>query len=188
PLRLAVDDGSLPVPDDDLGADMYDLATEILGNAGYDQYEISNWSKPGFQAQHNLQYWYNLPYLGLGPGAHGYAGGIRYSVTTLPQRYIDALSQPDELYDFPRSPATAKVTPIDREAEMSDTIMMNLRLLQHGIRRADFKARFGEDIVELKRDALQKFVDYGVLHVDDEVVRLTDAGRFVSNSILSELV
>ena len=79
PLRAGVETGHVPAPDDDLAADMYELASEMLGAAGYEQYEISNWARPGFQSRHNLQYWLNEPYLGFGPGAHGFAGGVRYS-------------------------------------------------------------------------------------------------------------
>ncbi|MCA9912177.1 MAG: radical SAM family heme chaperone HemW, partial [Anaerolineae bacterium] len=71
-LTEQVESGSVPRPDDDLAADMYDWTTEAMGSAGYAQYELSNWCKPGFEARHNIQYWRIHPYLGLGPGAHGY--------------------------------------------------------------------------------------------------------------------
>ena len=189
PLRLAVDDGSLSRPDDDLSADMYDLATHMMGDYGYEQYEISNWCKPGYEARHNLQYWRNLPYLGLGPGAHGYAGGIRYSVMTLPQRYIDALQkQFDETFAFPRTPAVAKITEIDRETEMADTIMMGLRLTREGIQRHAFTERFGIDLFDLHHDSIQKFMAHDLMSVDDTTIRLTQAGRYVSNGIIAELI
>ncbi len=91
PLKEWVEAGRVPTPDDDLAADMYDLATQMLDSAGYHQYEISNWSKTDRECQHNLQYWRNLPYVGLGPGAHGYAGGrpLRDSA------FADALYQTD---------------------------------------------------------------------------------------------
>jgi len=69
----------LPLPDPDLEADMYEWVSEYLEGQGYEQYEISNWSKPGFQCRHNLQYWRNLPYLGFGAGAHGCANARRVS-------------------------------------------------------------------------------------------------------------
>src|SRR6266536_1150153 len=65
PLKTWVETGKFPAPDDDLAADMYDLATDILGRAGLAQYEISNWAKLGLECRHNLQYWRNLPYPGL---------------------------------------------------------------------------------------------------------------------------
>jgi len=77
PLHDWINGGDVPAPDDDLAADMYELASEMLANAGYKQYEISNWSLPGLECKHNLQYWRNDPYVGLGPGAHGFADGVR---------------------------------------------------------------------------------------------------------------
>ena len=188
PLKSWVDSGHIPAPDDDLSAEMYDLATEILENAGYQQYEISNWSKPGFQCRHNLQYWWNLPYIGLGPGAHGYAGGVRYSTVLLPPEYIRVLKNPDLSCDFPRTPATAESVLVSDENEIAETLIMGLRLTQEGIRRTVFAERFGVDLLEIHGKTLQRFVNHGLLYIDSEVVRLTRQGRFLSNLIFRELV
>jgi oxygen-independent coproporphyrinogen-3 oxidase len=188
PLKSLVDSGHIPSPDDDLSADMYDLATEILGNAGYQQYEISNWAKPGFQCRHNLQYWWNLPYIGLGPGAHGYAGGMRYANLLLPPEYIRVMQNTDLRYGFPRTPATAEAVLVDRDDEIAETLIMGLRLTQEGIRRVDFADRFGVDLLEIHGKTLERFIHHGLLHVDNQVVRLTQQGRFLSNVIFRELV
>jgi len=180
--------GVAPVPDDDLSADMYELATEVLGNAGFQQYEISNWAKPGHQSRHNLQYWYNDPYLGLGPGAHGYAAGIRYTVVRSPVRYIEKLKGSVLPRQFPRSPATAKAVRVDPRTEMAETIMMGLRLTEQGIERKRFRARFGVDLVAAHPDEVEKHVTYGLLEVDAERVRLTKAGRFLSNAVIRDFV
>lgn len=188
PLTQDVKTGKLPSPDDDLAADMYDLATTMLATAGLAQYEISNWSKPGKQARHNLQYWRNLPYAGLGPGAHGYAGGLRYTVMRLPQRYMAAMQKSDKKYPFPRTPATAKAVRVSRETEIAETIMMGLRLTREGIQREVFKTRFGVDMLELHRPTIEKFVRHGMLYVDDTVIRLTEKARLVSNGVIRELI
>jgi oxygen-independent coproporphyrinogen III oxidase len=189
PMTKDVKMGRLPTPDDDLAADMYDMATERLNASGLEQYEISNWSLPGLQARHNLQYWHNLPYAGLGPGAHGYAGGMRYNVIRLPERYVQAMqTKRDKPYIFPRTPATAKAVRVNRETEISETIMMGLRLTQAGMSRAVFRERFGVDLYDLHRATIDKFIGYGMLYVDDEVVRLTQQGRFVSNAVIRELI
>jgi oxygen-independent coproporphyrinogen-3 oxidase len=180
--------GRLPLPDDDLAADMYDLATDVLANAGYDQYEISNWSKPGYECRHNLQYWRNLPYPGFGPGAHGYADGVRYSIILSPHRYIQALKHDTNEYTFPRTPAIDQWTVVDRDAEIADTLLMGLRLTQEGIQRATFKERFGEDLLHIHRTLVERFVNNGLLYADDQVVRLTQKGRLLSNMIFRELV
>lgn len=183
-----VNTGRLPAPDDDLAADMYDLATEVLGAAGYDQYEISNWARPGYACRHNLQYWRNLPYLGFGPGAHGFAGGARYSVLLSPQRYIKLLQDVSEDYQFPRAPVTDMFDPVTREGEIADTLIMGLRLVREGIDRETFRQRFGVDLLDVHRAAIDRFTASGLLSVTDERVTLTDQGRLLSNIVFRELV
>lgn len=188
-LTNMVDTGQLPTPDDDLAADMYDLLTEMLDGAGYQQYEITNWSREGYESRHNLQYWRYWPYLGLGPGAHGFANGRRTIVKRSPQRYIEAMQTvPKTELPFPVTPATAQVTAIDKVEEMSETIMMSLRMTQEGIQREAFQARFGIDLLEHQRETIERFVGYGVLYYDANVIRLTEQGRFVSNAIIRELI
>ncbi len=188
PMQEWVAKGRLPTPDEDLAADMYELATEKLAGAAYEQYEISNWSKPGHTCRHNLQYWRNLPYAGYGPGAHGYADGVRYSTVLSPQRYIKALENVSDPSVFPHTPATHEAVVVDRSAEISETLIMGLRLTQEGINRKTFVQRFGIDLVELHQEVIEKYVNYGLLHVDTEVVRITQQGRLLSNMIFRELV
>lgn len=189
PLKAWVERGRLPAIDDDLAADMYELASDVLAEHGYEQYEISNWSLPGYQCRHNLQYWYNDPYVGVGPGAHGFAGGVRYSTVLSPQRYIKALSEPEvHQYEYPRTPATAEAAVVDKDAEISETLIMGMRLIQKGIVRAEFVERFGIDLLALHHDVIEKYAGYGLLSVDDERIRLTDAGRLLSNMVLREFV
>lgn len=183
-----VETGRLPLPDDDLAADMYELASEILAGHGYEQYEISNWARPGRQCRHNLQYWLNLPYVGLGPGAHGYADGVRYSVILSPQRYIKLMEANTKSYDFPHTPATDQAEVVSREGEIAETLIMGLRLTQHGIERRTFVNRFGVDLLDIHGGTIRRFADHGLLSVDDEHVRLTQQGRLLSNVIFRELV
>ena len=188
PLKAWVERGRLPAPDDDLAADMYELASEMLRDHGYEQYEISNWARPRYQCRHNLQYWHNDEYIGLGPGAHGYAGGVRYSVLLSPQRYIKAINEAQGEYEYPRSPATAEATVVARAGEMAETLIMGMRLTQEGIPRVAFAERFGVDLLDVHGDVIRKFAGHGLLSVDDERVRLTDAGRLLSNLIFREFV
>jgi len=188
PLKDDIDAGKLPEPDDDLAADMYDLMTEMLADSGFEQYEISNWSKPGFESRHNIQYWYNAPYLGLGPGAHGFADGVRYIVLRSPQKYTDAMNANSEKLVFPRTPAVSKAIEVSKEDDMQETILMGLRLTKEGLSREKFKARFGVDIVKLKKDAIEKHVEYGLLEVLDDRIRLTESGRFLSNAVIRDLI
>ncbi|MFO7320981.1 MAG: radical SAM family heme chaperone HemW [Chloroflexota bacterium] len=188
PMKRWVERGQLPAPDDDLSADMYELATERLTAAGYEQYEISNWSKPGRACRHNLQYWYNLPYIGVGPGAHGFAGGIRYSTILNPQRYIRALQNDAADCPFPLTPAVAEWTALDQRGEIAETLIMSLRLTRQGVERAAFARRFGVDLLDVHGETIERFARFGLLSVDDERVRLTERGRLLSNVIFRELV
>jgi oxygen-independent coproporphyrinogen-3 oxidase len=189
PMRDWVAQGRLPSPDDDLTADMYELATDVLAAAGFEQYEISNWAKPGHASRHNLQYWRNDEYIGLGPGAHGYAGGFRYWTILAPQKYIQAMqaAHPDG-YEYPRTPATDEATLVDRPNEISETLIMGLRLLEHGIGWQSFQDRFGEDLRAIHGPVIDRFVGYELLETNSNGVRLTRKGRLLSNAIFRELV
>ena len=188
-LRLQVDEGLLPRPDDDDFADMYEYAAETLAGQGYAQYEISNWRRVGFECRHNLQYWRNLDYIGLGAGAHGFAAGCRYSTITAPARYIAALTgAPHSEGPFPLTPAVAKHTPVRLEDDLYETLMMSLRLTEEGICRAAFSARFGQDIAAMFPRQCQRLESLGLLQMDAERVRLSDAGRLLSNAVIREFV
>jgi oxygen-independent coproporphyrinogen-3 oxidase len=188
PLKTWVDTGKYPAPDDDLAADMYDLATDMLNRAGLAQYEISNWAKPGLECRHNLQYWRNLPYPGVGPGAHGYADGVRYSTILSPQRYIKVMKEADTNFVYPRTPATDQAVIVDRDSEIAETLIMGLRLTQEGIDREMFRQRFGEDLLSVHPETIARYEKHGLLYVDDKVVRITTKGRLLSNMIFRDLV
>lgn len=189
PMHDWVAQGRLPTPDDDLTADMYELATDLLANAGFEQYEISNWAMPGHACRHNLQYWRNQPYIGLGPGAHGYAGGYRYWTILSPQRYIECMQAAGEaVYEFPCTPATDEAVRVDRPNEISETLIMGLRLIEDGIGWEAFRDRFGEDLRDLHGPVIDRFVGHRLLETDANGVRLTRQGRLLSNAIFRELV
>lgn len=190
PMEKWVARGALPPPDDDLTADMYEAATDILAEAGYEQYEISNWSKPGYRCLHNLQYWRNLPYLGFGPGAHGYAGGKRYTVVLSPQQYVKTLVSDVHTTDYPLSPAADPdtVVTMDWDSEVAETLIMGLRLTQEGIERHRFRTRFGVDVLDIHRPVIERYSQHGLLEVSDDRVLLTRTGRLLSNTIFRDLV
>ena len=188
PLKSWVEKGKLPTPDDDLAADMYELATDVF-QANYEQYEISNWAKPDYACLHNVQYWRNAPYIGLGPGAHGYADGVRYSTVLSPQKYIKALlTEPSQIYDFPLTPATDQHVMVDQQNEIAETLITNLRLLKEGVHREGFLQRFGVDLMSLHGDLFEKFESQDLLKITPEQVLLTEKGRLLSNIIFRELV
>ncbi len=187
-LREQVDSNAVPRPDDDLSADMYDLAKERLDKAGYQQYEISNWSKAKYQCQHNLQYWHNREYIGLGAGAHGFVNGFRYSNVLLPERYIDLLKVDNFEREFPLTPGMAKSIQVNRQTEIADTLMMGLRLTQEGIELESFKQRFAIDLATTYKVQIQKFSNFGLLELTDDRLRLTEKGYFLSNAVIRDFI
>ncbi len=188
-LRQLVDRGELPRPDDDDFADMYEYASAALEAANYSQYEISNWRKPGKACRHNLQYWRNMDYLGMGAGAHGFVDGARYSNIAAPERYIASLAGAEETGPTPRlTPAVAKTTEMTPADDLYETIMMGLRLTQEGLGRARFTQRFSCDFVAMFPEATRRLRDAGLLEITAERARLSRSGRLLSNLVIREIV
>jgi oxygen-independent coproporphyrinogen-3 oxidase len=211
PLQRWIDRGLLADPDPDLAADMYEHAAGRLEQAGYLQYEISNWARleparlselgssfsSGCYAaavcQHNLQYWRGLPYLGFGAGAHGYAAGVRTENVLSPAAYIQRMQQPGpEAGAFPLTPAAAGSRVVGLDDEIAETMMMGLRLVEEGISTAGFETRFGmtlehrfsQEIEELTRLGLLEWRGSGV----QRRLRLSPRGRLLGNQVFMRFV
>lgn len=198
PMQRWVGRGLLDTPDEDLAADMYEYASQRLEAAGMAQYEISNWARLDAAGQpmaclHNLQYWRNQPYLGLGAGAHGYASGVRTANVLSPADYIQRLSALDEKPRpaFPHTPATANAIVIDRQAEMGETMMMGLRLVRQGVGALGFEERFGVSLQSAYGVAIERLVGQGLLEWVREPqtsLRLTQRGRLLGNRVFMEFI
>ena len=196
PMERQVRAGSLPDPDPDLAADMYEWAQDLLASRGYVGYEISNWARPGLESRHNLTYWRNLPYLGVGPGAHSYLGGCRFAHCTQPADYINRVAQwadrgavPGEGEDaaaFGAIPTVAAVETIDRQTEMAETLMMGLRL-EEGVSFAGFADRFGLGLLEVYPGVVDDITSLGLAEVTGDAaacrLRLTPRGRLLGNQV-----
>ncbi|MCY3946713.1 MAG: radical SAM family heme chaperone HemW [Anaerolineaceae bacterium] len=188
PLQEWVARGEVAAPDDDLAADQYELASEVLAAAGYRQYEISNWALAGQECRHNLQYWRNLDWLGLGPGAHGHVAGTRTRTCLSPREYIEALKGRGECANYPATPATEEVVHLTREERISETLIMGLRLTEEGIGRDEFSRRFGEDVTNIFGDELRAHERRGLLEIRRDRIRLRPAGRLLANQVFRDLV
>ncbi len=192
--------GLLSTPDPDAAAEMYEWAAERLEQAGFIQYEISNWARAGtgddtgdtrsprLACAHNLQYWRNLPYLGLGAGAHGYAGGLRTVNALAPAAYIQRLAAPPGRQPFPLTPAVQSHTPIDRAAEIGETMMMGLRLTREGVSEIAFRARFGQSLREVFPKQIEKLSALGLLEQRGDILRLTPKARLLGNVVFREFI
>jgi oxygen-independent coproporphyrinogen-3 oxidase len=179
---------------------MYDAASDILANAGYIQYEISNWARVNnsgelYSCLHNIQYWRNLPYIGVGAGAHGYIEGYRTVDIITPGVYIKKMKNGHDFQQsseqFPRTPATIEITPIDNETEIGETMMMGLRLVSEGVSDIEFQRRFGTSLQSRFSAQIDRLKSVGLLEwagENDDRLRLTTRGRLLGNQVFKEFI
>jgi len=189
PLADAVANGRLPPPDADLAADMYLWAEDALASAGYQHYEISNWALPGRQCRHNLAYWLNEPYLGLGAGAHSCFDGFRFANVKEPHRYI-ALVEESAKGDgrlaeglAPFLAGLGHIASVERTTAartMTETVVLGLRLVE-GLPLEEFRRRFGQDLMSAYGPQVEELEVLGLLERGDGCLRLTTRGRLLGN-------
>jgi len=172
-------EGRIIPGDEDLCADMYEYADERLQAEGYENYEISNWALPGHQSRHNLTYWQNLPYLGMGAGAHSFFGGRRFSNILDPQEYITLLKKQQ------RPEAESEL--IDRAHQMSETAFLALRTAQ-GLHLPTFEERFAEPFTQFVGMRLRTVEEAGLLEQEHEWIRLSKRGRLLGNEVFFRLL
>jgi len=171
PLAQHIERGLQPVPDEDLAAVMYELVLERAAAAGYEHYEISNLSRPGFQSQHNTKYWTGEPYFGFGCSAHSYDGETRrWSNHRDVLKYVESVEQ--EL-----SPITE--TQVLKESDIrAESLFLGLRMMR-GVNR---------DLCKDYETDLEKFREAGLLELDGDFIRLTRSGALLSNEVFSAFV
>ena len=182
PMQRWLLNGRIQPPDPDLAADQYDLACDLLAQHGYDHYEISNWAKPGGECAHNLTYWRDGDYLGLGAGAHGHAGGVRYQVVKQPRVYIRRLAM-GEARGYPLSTAVSDHHAISQDEAMTDAVITQLRLLQEGLDLAAFAARFGRTLDEAFPGTVAQLAGWDMLREANGRLYLTPKAYFLSNQV-----
>jgi putative oxygen-independent coproporphyrinogen III oxidase len=168
PLGRKVAAGLLPVPDPDLQAEMYDLACRTLRDAGYEHYEISNWSRPGKRCRHNLGYWEGRPYLGLGAGAHSYRDGHRWWNVRPPLQYLENVSAGR----LPRG-GEEWLSPEDRRLEQ---LLLALRTTS-GVPLADVEPSRADEVVQA-----------GLAERDGARLRPTEPGLLMANEVVLSLL
>ena len=164
------------LPDEDSEREMYHLTKRILAERGYEQYEVSNYARKGFECRHNLMYWRRKDYLGLGLGAASMVGERRFSNTSDISRYMQ---------DF----AYCQEEILDRKAQIEETMFLGLRCTL-GVSDQTFKEKFGESMMNIYGDIIRQYVSEGFLTYHEEKGRLafTESGMDVSNWILSDFL
>lgn len=171
--------GRLALPTEDLEADMYDVLMKEMEARGLDQYEISNFAKPGFASIHNKIYWDNDEYAGFGAGAHGYVDGVRYSNHGPIKKYIEAVESGQ--------------LPIIHEHEVSllerleEQMFLGLRKVE-GVEAAVFEEKFNETIWTKYRTVIEELKLKGLLESDEKGIRLTRKGRFIGNEVFQQFL
>ena len=195
-LAYDIDRGRIPEPDGDMQAEMYEWSCERLTRAGYRQYEISNWARPGGECRHNLVYWRNGEWLGLGAGAHSHWAGLRFAVVYSPRRYIelvnaaaaaalDAGPEPRQL--LRRMSQVTYVEEQSPEAAMADAAILGLRL-NEGLDLTDFEERYGKPVDAAYGPALNEMTSAGLLERVNGLLRLTARGRLLANEVFVRLL
>lgn len=180
PLAQQIACGELPLPDDDAAAEMYEIAEDTLAAEGWDHYELSNWARaPEFRCQHNLVYWRNRPYIGVGSAAHSWWDHCRRYNLNQPSDYIAAI-------EAGREP-TGGAECIDLQTEMGETAMLGLRLVE-GLSKAEFLERFGIPAEDVFRPAIEETIATGLLQDDKDCLRLTRRGRLLGNEVFSRFL
>src|SRR5579875_1636297 len=179
PFHSWTQEGRITPGDDDLCADMYEYADELLLKHGYMNYEISNWALPGHASRHNLTYGQNLPYLGMGAGAYSFFGGQRFSNERDPQRYIRHL----KAGQMP----IVESEEVGRVQEMSETAFLALRTAM-GLHLPTFEERFGQSFQSFVGDRLHVAEEAGLLDYQDGWLRLSLRGRLLGNEVFMRLL
>jgi oxygen-independent coproporphyrinogen III oxidase len=165
---------------DDAGeAELYAIAIETLEAAGYEQYEISNFARPGHQCAHNLNYWANGDYVGLGVGAASYRDGLRSVHTRSLEEYVSALR------DGQGIPSEGER--LEGRKRVGEAVMLALRTAQ-GVGLSEFKERYGIDVMEHYAPVVTRFARTGLLERVGDSVRLTRRGIFLANDVCGAFV
>ncbi len=198
PLHRQVTTGQVSTPDDDVFVEMYEYTITTLDETGYAHYEISNWAKqedtaawetPRLASAHNVIYWRNQPYLGLGAGAFSTINGARWMKVKRPHSYIQRLETRAGLR---LAREEKSYEPINRETAMAEHMLMGLRLVREGVSAADFAVRFGMSLAEHYPEAINFGLDHKLLTWLETStgphLRLTYRGRFLANQAIIQFL
>ena len=176
PLAEQLRSGRRKSIDDEVAAEMYNVMLARLAAAGYEQYEISNFSRPGFESRHNTKYWRLDPVYGFGISAHSFDGRERYANTRDTAAYVDSI----------RESGSAEISRETINAE-SEFIFLGLRLTR-GINLAVFETRFGNDLPSTYRAELDRLTNAELVEISDGHLKLTGKGMLFSNEVFAEFV
>lgn len=170
--------GELNLPNEDEERNMYWRVKEILKFYGYNHYEISNFSKIGYESKHNMDCWSQKEYIGIGVSAHSYLNKVRYSNTNNLKRYLL-----EEKFENQRTIEEVQ----NIQDEMKEFMLLGLRKID-GVRISDFKKKFIDNPVFLYKNSLDKLVKKELLEIKGDNIKLTDKGIDFANIVWEEFV
>lgn len=170
--------GKLQLPKEDLEAEMFEYIISELEANGFEHYEISNFTKPGFESRHNLMYWDNAEYFGVGAGASGYLNGVRYRNRGPIQHYLKAVAQGN---------ARLSEEKLTKDEMMEEELFLGLRK-KTGVSIARFEEKFGLSFEERYGQIVRELCQQGLLVLDDKVVRMTKKGLFLGDTVAERFI
>jgi oxygen-independent coproporphyrinogen III oxidase len=179
PLKEEIERHGWAQASDDAAAEMYESAMAMLEDAGYEQYEISNVSRPARESRHNVKYWTDGDWLGFGPGAHSTWRGVRSRNVASTEQYISKIVSGECV--------TAEQRPLTNDERLGDALFTGLRLTR-GIEMDVLSSRYGVDVWSRFGERLAPFVEAGILLRRDGRLRLTRPGMLLANEVMSVFV
>ena len=170
--------GKLPLPKEELEAEMFEYIIAELERAGFEHYEISNFSKLGFESRHNLMYWDNAEYYGIGAGASGYVDGVRYKNHGPIRHYLNAVEA-----------GNARITEehLSQREQMEEEMFLGLRK-KSGVSMARFEEKFGRSFDGLYGEIIRDLVQQGLMQIDGDRVRMTKRGLFLGDTVAERFI
>ncbi|WP_314366517.1 radical SAM family heme chaperone HemW [uncultured Streptococcus sp.] len=170
--------GKLPLPKEDLEAEMFDYIIAELEKAGFEHYEISNFSKPGFESRHNLMYWNNAEYYGIGAGASGYVNGVRYKNHGPIRHYLQAVEAGN---------ARVQEEVLTLNEKMEEEMFLGLRK-KSGVSKKRFEEKFGLSFEDQYGAVVSELTEQGLLVPDRDIVRMTKQGLFLGDTVAEKFI
>ncbi len=171
--------------DEDVAADMFDMLSKRLVEVGYEQYEISNYAKVGFESRHNSGYWHGMRYLGLGPSAHSFDGEKRWSNVAHTIKYSAYFTDRHEIRD---TRCEIRNVEILTEDERFNELVFTALRTKIGVDLVELRGRFGDRRCNRLLRQAQKYIDSGRMEVVDNRLSLTRDGVYISDSIISDFM
>ena len=170
--------GKLPLPKEEVEAEMFEYIIAELEKAGFEHYEISNFSKLGFESRHNLMYWDNAEYYGIGAGASGYVDGVRYKNHGPIRHYLKAVDE---------GSARINEEHLSQREQMEEEMFLGLRK-KSGVSMARFEEKFERSFQELYGEIVKDLIQQGLMQLDGDRVRMTKRGLFLGDTVAERFI